>query len=114
MSAKAQSRSLFKSNVIEITDTEEEKSFITENKCGVIFFGAEHCGHCITMISVIDQLCQKYPTVAFAHVETTRVKCAMITGTPVFVIYKNGKPLVEPVLGADPDGLTRMITTKLL
>lgn len=103
----------FKSKVSEIADTEDERVFITGNDRCIIFFGAEFCGHCIAMITVVDDMCKKYPSIAFAHVETTKVKCASVSGTPVFVCYKKGKP-VHVVLGADPQGLTSVITTKLL
>ena len=56
--------------------------------------------------------CAEYPNVAFAHVETSRVKVNKLEGNPTFVAYKNRIP-VEQVVGANKDKLQSMIATRL-
>lgn len=95
------------STVREITHMSEHDGFIANNPSAMIFFGSIRCGHCQDIKPVFDQLARQYPTVAFGHVETTRVKCENVDGVPVFVGYKNQRAL-EPILGANEQELTRM------
>lgn len=99
--------------VIEITNFPQQQKFISDNDRAVIFFGSSHCGHCGHMAPIYEGMPAKYPTVKFAHVETTRVKTQNINGVPVFVHYLRGEP-VGVVLGADPKQLSKTIETNLL
>ena len=96
------------STVREITHMAEHDALIANNTSAIIFFGSIRCGHCQDITPVFGQLARQYPGVAFGHVETTRVKCENVDGVPVFVGYKNQRPLT-PVLGADEPALRRML-----
>jgi len=100
------------SRVVEITDSVQEEIFIRNNPRAVIFFGSAMCGHCRTMAPIYERLVNKYPTVANAHVETSRVKVTDLAGVPVFVGYKNGQP-VDMVVGALENDLITMIETEI-
>lgn len=99
--------------VIEITNSNENDSFIANNNKAIIFFGSIRCPHCRNMVPVFDKMAQQYPSIAFAHVEVTEVEVENINGVPVFVAYKNHIP-VDSVVGASPQSLTKMIQTKLM
>lgn len=101
------------SQVIQITNSEESDDFISNNHRGVIFFGSVRCPHCRTMSPIYEELANKYRSVAFAHVETSEVEVDNLDGVPVFVAYKDGKP-IDTVLGSRPEALTTMIQQKLL
>lgn len=101
------------SRVLEITNLQEHDSFIANNDLAVIFFGSDRCQHCRNMVPVVENLADQYPSVAFAHIEVTKVKVENIKGVPAFVGYKMGNP-VDIVIGADPEQLIDMIETKLL
>lgn len=104
------------SHVIQITNSEESDNFIANNLRGVIFFGSVRCPHCRTMAPIYEQLANKYTStnvVAFAHVETSEVEVDNLDGVPVFVAYKDHKP-IDTVLGARPEALTTMIQQKLM
>ena len=96
-------------SVVEITNGPEHDSFINQNQRAIIFFGSDRCGHCREMASVYQQLTRAYPSVAFAHVEVSRVKTENIDGVPVFVGYSNGG-YVDTVLGANKKELLSLIT----
>lgn len=96
------------STVREINHVAEQDAFISNNPSAIIFFGSVRCGHCQDITPVYGQLARQYPGVAFAHVETTKVKCENVDGVPVFVGYKNKRALA-PVLGADEPALRRML-----
>lgn len=96
-------------SVIEITNGPQHDSFINQNQRAMIFFGSERCGHCREMGPVYEQLARAYPSVAFAHVEVSRVKTENIDGVPVFVGYSNGA-YVDMVLGAQRRELLSLIT----
>jgi len=98
--------------VIEITNSDEGDSFINNNNLCVIFYGSERCPHCRTMVPVYDNLAKKYKTIAFGHVETSKVKVNNLNGVPVFVGYKNQEPF-DSVIGADPESLNEMIEMML-
>lgn len=99
--------------VFEITNVVQHDSFIANNRSGVMFYGSKRCPHCRNMKPVIERMAQKYPSVAFSHVETTEVEVVHINEIPVFIGYKNGVP-IDIVMGADSDGLTQLIEKKLL
>jgi thiol-disulfide isomerase/thioredoxin len=99
--------------IFEITNFQEHQSFINNNNKAIIFFGSIACSHCRNMVPVINQMANKYETVAFGHVETTQVEVENVDGVPVFVGYKIQAP-IDVILGANPDKLERMIQTKLL
>ena len=96
------------STVREITHTAEHDAFISNNPSAILFFGSSRCGHCQDITPLFGQLARQYPSVAFGHVETTRVKTEGIDGVPGFVGYKNGRPLA-PVVGADDQGLRQLV-----
>ena len=96
------------STVREITHMAEHDAFIKNNPSAVLFFGSNRCGHCKDITPFFGQLSKQYPNVAFGHVETTRVKTEGADAVPVFVGYKNGRPL-PPVLGADEQGLKALV-----
>lgn len=96
------------SNMREITHAAEHDAFIANNPSVILFFGSTRCGHCQSITPFFRQLAGQYHNVAFGHVETTRVKTEGADSVPVFIGYKNGRPL-PPVLGADEQGLQRLI-----
>lgn len=99
--------------VTEITNFDEHEAFIATNDRGVLFFGSMRCPHCRTMVPVIEDMAEKYPTVKFGHIEVTEVEVENVEGVPVFVGYKYQTP-IDKVVGASPKTLTNMIETKLL
>lgn len=101
------------SRVAEITNFSEQESFIANNERAVLFFGSERCGHCRNMVPVIERMTTQYPSVAFGHVEVTRVKVDNVNGVPVFVNYLRKVP-VNVIIGASPQELTSAIETNLL
>ena len=101
------------SHVIQITNSKESDNFIANNLRGVIFFGSVRCPHCRTMAPIYEELANKYTSTAFAHVETSEVEVDNLDGVPVFVAYKDRKP-IDTVIGARPEALTTMIQEKLL
>lgn len=96
------------SHVAEITNYDQQTSFINNNPKGIIFFGSSRCHHCADMIPVVQDLSQKYPSVAFAHVETTKVKVDNVDGVPVFVAYKSSVP-IDVLVGADDEKLRDIV-----
>jgi len=99
--------------VTEITNFNDHESFIHNNDRGVIFFGSEGCHHCHNMGPFVEELSEKYPNVAFSHVEVSSVDVDHVNGVPVFVGYKLHEP-IDVVLGANKKSLVSMIETKLL
>lgn len=101
------------SRVIEITNSTEENNFINNNGKAVIFFGSERCHYCRNMIPIYQNLANKYPDVAFAHVEISRVAVdGLDSGVPLFIGYKNGVH-VGTVLGANTNALSSMIENNI-
>lgn len=100
------------SNVIEITNSDESDLFIANNIRGIIFFGSVRCPHCRTMTPIYEELANKYASLAFAHVETSKVEVDNLDGVPVFVAYKDHVP-IDTVIGARPEALTALIQQKL-
>ena len=98
--------------VIEITNSDESDIFIKNNNLCVIFYGSVRCPHCRTMSPIYDNLAEKYKTIAFGHVETSKIKVDNLDGVPVFVGYKYQEPF-DQVIGANPDALIEMINTML-
>jgi len=96
-------------SVSEITNAPEHDYFIIQNPRALIFFGSERCGHCREMNPVYEQLARAYPTVAFAHIEVSKVKTDNIDGVPVFVGYRDGE-YVNMVVGARKKELLLLIT----
>lgn len=94
--------------VTEINNSDDSDNFINNNSLGIIFFGSENCPHCRNMTSLYEDLVNKYPSVKFSHVETSKVKVDNLDGVPVFVGYKNKEP-VDIVIGASPKNLTQMV-----
>jgi thiol-disulfide isomerase/thioredoxin len=101
------------SRVFEITNFDEHEAFIANNDKAVIFFGSRGCPHCRNMVPIIEEMANKYKTVAFAHIEVSEVEVENVDGVPVFVGYRMHVP-VGVVLGASPNKITNMIETKLL
>lgn len=99
--------------VAEITNFDQHQGLIANNDRVVIFLGSERCGHCRTMVPVVQKFARQYPNVAFGHVEITKVKTENVGPVPVFVGYRDHNP-VDVVLGADNEALQGMITKKLL
>ncbi len=97
-----------KSRVVEINNYDQQTNFIKDNSQCIIFFGNARCHHCQTMIPVVNEFSQKYPSVGFAHVETSKVKVDNVDGVPVFVGYKYSNP-TKVIEGADPESLEEMI-----
>lgn len=100
------------SEVVELNNYIDHDNFIDNNNKCVIFFGSQFCHHCHDMISVFEQLSKDYPSIAFGHIEVTKIKVENVDGVPVFVIYKNKTP-IDLVLGANKDKLLNIIKTKL-
>jgi thioredoxin-like negative regulator of GroEL len=96
------------SNMREITHKAEHDAFITNNPSAVLFFGSALCGHCQDIKPFFKKLAVQYPNVAFGHVEVSSVKTEGADSVPIFVGYKNGRPL-QPVLGADEEGLRSLV-----
>lgn len=101
------------SRVVNITNSDESDAFIARYPRGIIFFGSIRCPHCRTMTPVYENLADKYKSVGFGHVETSKVEVDNLDGVPVFVGYKNGNP-IETVIGARPEALITMIERKLM
>lgn len=101
------------SHITEITNDQEHDAFIANNTHAVIFFGSYKCHHCQSMTPIYQKLSDKYPQIAFAHVEVTKVHVDNLDGVPVFVGYRDHVP-VDTVLGVDERALINMIETELL
>lgn len=96
------------SRITEITDIQEEAAFVANNLLAVIFFGSSGCSHCRHIAPIYERLPDRYPQVAFAHVETSLVEVDGLDGVPTFAAYKRGNP-VDKLVGADERGLINMI-----
>lgn len=96
------------SRVVEISDMEEESSFITSNPSAIIFFGSVRCSHCRAIAPIYEKLSQKYGNVAFGHVETSLVEVNDLAGVPTFAAYKGAVP-VDKLVGASEKGLISLI-----
>lgn len=101
------------SRVVEINSVEAQNSFITNNSRALIFFGSNKCNHCRSMVPIFDKLSKKYTSVAFGHVEVTKVKVENLVGVPVFVAYKDHGP-IDSVLGSKEQAIIKMIESRLL
>lgn len=98
------------SRVVELNSIEEELSFIDRHDRCVIFFGSKMCGHCRDITPFFSEMSKKYPSIAFAHVETSKVEVDNLNGVPIFVAYVSRMTKDEYiVLGASEKELTRMI-----
>lgn len=91
----------------EIEDGEMQDEFVARYPNSIIFIGSQNCGHCEHIKPFFEDLVIRYPRIAFAHVETTRVKVDGVKGVPTFVAYKSGYPFAV-VVGADEDKLNEL------
>lgn len=94
----------------ELHNETEHDQFILDNPRAIIFFGSIYCGHCRSITPTFNEYVNKYPNIAFAHIETTTVKSENLEGVPTFVGYKDGEA-VDIVVGADKQGIIRMLKT---
>lgn len=95
-------------SLIEINSDAEEHQFIKNNSRAVIFFGSANCGHCRDITPWFEDLVNKYGSIAFGHVETSRIPVADMDGAPTFAGYTDGVP-THMVLGADKPKILKML-----
>lgn len=97
-------------NYVELTDSEQEQKIIRVNRLVIIMFGSETCGHCRHITPIYNSLRQKYPNIAFAHVECSgKIEVDNPDGgVPIFAFYKDGEP-VDKLIGADERKLVEKI-----
>src|SRR3990172_9044101 len=98
------------SSIYEIHDYAEEDSFIANNNKAVIFFGSSGCGHCRSVAPLYSELVNKYPDVAFAHVEVGPIKVKGLEGVPTFVSYRNQMEH-DIIIGERKNALTAMVAS---
>ena len=96
------------SGVRELNSAQDFDAIIANNRIALIFYGSAKCGHCKSITPFVAELVTRYPSVAFGHVEVTKVKVEGIDGVPVFVVYKDQKP-VDKLVGADQEGLVKLL-----
>ena len=96
------------SHIVEITDSAEEESLIANNEKCVIFFGSQQCPHCRDIVPIYQELSNTYPSIGFAHVETSQVEVSNLDGVPVFVGYRN-QECIDIALGASKKYLLNLI-----
>jgi thiol-disulfide isomerase/thioredoxin len=92
----------------EIISAQDLDKFTASHPRAVVFYGSVSCGHCRSITPLVNQLVGEYPTVSFAHCETSRIDVTNLEGIPTFIGYRDNQP-VQRVLGADPDSLVDMV-----
>lgn len=93
----------------EITDAAGLDRFTAAHNRALVFYGSKGCGHCRAITPLVQQLVSEYPTVSFAHCETSQVDVDGLEGVPTFIGYRNNQP-IQRVLGADADELVDMVS----
>lgn len=92
----------------EITGGTDLDNFTAAHPRAVVFYGSVNCGHCRAITPLVQQLAKEYPTVSFAHCETSVVKVDGLEGVPTFIGYRDNRP-IQRVLGAEQDELVQMV-----
>lgn len=88
-----------------VTSKKDYDALLKQGKPVVIDFMASWCGKCSMIAPYIEELQEKNPDVAFAKFDTSedaleRVAEDMkITTLPTFKFFKNGKEVIDPVIG---------------
>jgi thioredoxin 1 len=100
--------------VVETSDATFAEDVLKSPRPVLVDFYATWCGPCRFMTPILERVAKKYKkdlkVVRLDIDKNPRISEQMnITGVPMFVIYKNGKP-VETAVGAMPkDQLTAMV-----
>ena len=98
------------SRVVELNSSDDEHYFIQDNDRCVIFFGSQGCHHCHDISPIFNEMSQRYPHIAFGHVETSKFNVDNLAGVPTFVGYTSGRPNDDHiVIGANKKALARMV-----
>lgn len=97
-----------KSSVVELISTEDYRKFVSENKKGVVFYGAEWCHACKDISDLYNRIAAKYGhLIGFAHADVDAAGLDF-THVPVFIGLKDGSP-VSRVDGSNKDDLRELI-----
>jgi thioredoxin 1 len=105
--------------VVETSDATFAEDVLKSPRPVLVDFYATWCGPCRFMAPILERVARKYKkdlkVVRLDIDKNPRISEQMnITGVPMFVIYKNGKP-VETAVGAMPkDQLTAMVQRNVL
>jgi len=97
------------SSVTEILNSQYHDTFLKNNNYVIMFYGSEHCGHCIKMKPIVENLARNNRNLVFGHVETSKTKVQGLEGVPTFIGYVNGQ-LYEIIVGADQAKLNQLIS----
>ena len=96
--------------MIEIKTAEEFNTIVANNDVVFVKFGAEWCGPCKTMHTVMEELEKNIEGVAVCEVDVEEVEELAngfkIRNVPTSFIFKNGE-LVEKIVGAHSESELR-------
>lgn len=96
--------------MIEITTVEEFDNIIANNNVALVKFGAEWCGPCKTMHTVMEELEKNVEGVAICEVDVEEVEELTtkfrVRNVPTTFIFKSGE-MVEKIVGTHSESELR-------